>query len=310
MTERDETGRGRVLAVAALLILSVVAPAFAGAAVGAPEDVSVTSYTVSETAVNVTAGSEPEANVSVVLEPSQELLRTGGVGQFDVVLNGTSGGVGSVNLTVTTENASRVEITRAASSVADNANVSVTADENGTSVTVDIERGNTSDTGNVTLAVIEVRARAPTVSGPPSFVGGSPETPGPPGSGDDGEASDDYDFANVSAGGLANLSVTVNDLADENGSEYAVDATGNASVVVEPGPPAEPPGLEKARDLDGDGTYDDLNGDGRTNVVDAAVMMREQSTIESMPENARLGFDESGDGRFNVVDVAVFLQEL
>jgi hypothetical protein len=100
--------------------------------------------------------------------------------------------------------------------------------------------------------------------------------------------------------------VTVDGLADENGTDYTVNATGNASVVVEPGPPEEPPGLEKARTLDGDGTYDDLDGDSRTTVIDVATMLEERNTIDRMPENARLGSEKNGDGGFSVVDVAAF----
>jgi len=385
MIRSDTTARVRTVAVAALLVLSVVALPFAGTA-AAQAEVSVTNYelstasaNVSET-VNVTAtvantgnetgtetvnltvdgavvanetvsvadnGSEnvtlstsfdapgtyavvvndlnatnvtvsadstgeADGNASVFLSPDEELLRTGGVGQFDVVLNGTDGGVGSLNVTVTTENATRLELTRAASNVSDDANVSISVDENGTNVTVAVENGTTADTGNVTLAVVEVRARSSTVSGPPSFLPGPPDDAGPPGSddGDDDESAPGADLDAYNGSALVNLSVAVNGLTDENGTDYAVNATGNASVVVEPGPPAEPPGLEKARDLDGDGTYDDLDGDGRTTVIDAATMLDTQNTIDRMPENARLGFDKNGDGEFSIVDVAAFLREV
>jgi len=168
MRDSEPLGSARTVAVAAVLVLSVVVPALAGTATAQP-DVSVTEYdlettkltvggTLNATAtvtndgnetgtatVNLTvdgsvaasetvevaangsenvalstsfgdsggyavavdgldattvtvAAPDDDGDVSAALPPEEELLRTGGIGRFDVILNGTDGGVGSVDI--------------------------------------------------------------------------------------------------------------------------------------------------------------------------------------------------------------------
>jgi PKD repeat protein len=98
-------------------------------------------------------------------------------------------------------------------------------------------------------------------------------------------------------------------LFDEGGIGYDVTGTSGASITVEGAslPPvgdfANPP-----NDPDGDGLYEDVNGDEEFDIVDVQAMFasRESSTIQDRPEK----FDVNGDGTFDVVDVQALFNDL
>jgi PKD repeat protein len=112
--------------------------------------------------------------------------------------------------------------------------------------------------------------------------------------------------AGVAAGERLHLAVLAVDDAG-NGARVLVE---NASAVRSPAAPtvvvdgASAP----ATDPDGDGLYEDVDGDGTFNIVDVAVLLRafDAPTVQS---NGQL-FDFNGDGLVNIVDVSRLLSEL
>lgn len=65
---------------------------------------------------------------------------------------------------------------------------------------------------------------------------------------------------------------------------------------------------ETAGDPNGDGVYEDVNGDGSFNIVDVNALFQNYQT-ESV-QNNKGGFDFNGDGSVNIVDVNKLFQEV
>jgi subtilisin family serine protease len=63
---------------------------------------------------------------------------------------------------------------------------------------------------------------------------------------------------------------------------------------------------EAAKDLDGDGLYEDINGDGSFNIIDVSALLDhyEDATVQ---DNVDL-FDFNGDGSVNIIDVSELLE--
>jgi subtilisin family serine protease len=115
--------------------------------------------------------------------------------------------------------------------------------------------------------------------------------------------------AGVAAGGKLHLAVLAVDDSG-NGMRVLVE---NASAVAPPAEPAAPtvvPGNASApvTDPDGDGRYEDVNGDGRFTIIDVAVLLNVFNDA-AVRSNVRL-FDFSGDGRITIIDVATLLKDL
>ncbi len=86
---------------------------------------------------------------------------------------------------------------------------------------------------------------------------------------------------------------------DRNGSAYAVERIDNRALDVTPGD-VTGNGLTMA-DPDDDGAYDDVNGDGSVDVVDAQALFAARDT-DPVTHSAP-AFDFNGDGAVNVGDV-------
>lgn len=74
---------------------------------------------------------------------------------------------------------------------------------------------------------------------------------------------------------------------------------GPTTLSVDPDSPAPTLLDEPARDLDDDGVYEDVNGDGTTDIVDVAALFRNQDAAAESPD----AFDFNGDGTVNIIDV-------
>jgi PKD repeat protein len=80
-----------------------------------------------------------------------------------------------------------------------------------------------------------------------------------------------------------------------------VTAPSSAPVVVPPDPAADP---------DGDGLYEDINGDGKVNFIDVIdLVFADKAAINSDPDR-RAAADFSGDGRVSFLDVIDLVFEL
>ncbi|RLM53930.1 PKD domain-containing protein [Halobellus sp. Atlit-31R] len=108
------------------------------------------------------------------------------------------------------------------------------------------------------------------------------------------------------AAGSTALSTDVAALADENANTYAVtDATGASLTVTEitVGDYASP-----VTDVDDDGAYEDINGDGEFDIVDVQGLFvnLDDDAVQETPAY----FDFNDDGTVDVVDVQALFAEL
>ncbi|MFB6227138.1 MAG: hypothetical protein ABEH88_00885 [Halobacteriales archaeon] len=106
--------------------------------------------------------------------------------------------------------------------------------------------------------------------------------------------------------GTTGVNLAVDSAGTETRSDYTVTGVGDASLQVTLSPVGgfdAPP-----TDPDGDGLYEDINGNGEANVVDVQAMFanRDDSVLT---ENLQL-FDFSGNGEVDVVDVQALFAEL
>jgi len=107
------------------------------------------------------------------------------------------------------------------------------------------------------------------------------------------------------AEGTTTVSLDVAELGDESGNAYEVTATSGATleastlVVGDSDAPAQDP--------DGDGVYEDVNGDGSVDVLDVQTLFadRDGSVVQNSPD----AFDFNGDGEFSLLDIQTLFAE-
>jgi hypothetical protein len=232
------------------------------------DDTTVTD-TTSSTVTVVEPSDETDPASAVSLSPSEATIGVDETTTFDVVVADADGGVGAIDATVALADSSVASITDLTVSGATNSETTdVTIAADGSSATVESVLLDTNDDGPVSVVTV-------TVTG--------------------------------DAVGSSDLSLTIDALGDESGTSYDVtDVTGASLTVVELGPigdSANPPA-----DLDGDGTFEDVNGDGTVDVLDVQVLFtyRDDETVANNPSK----FDFNGDGTFDVVDVQALFANL
>ena len=107
------------------------------------------------------------------------------------------------------------------------------------------------------------------------------------------------------AEGTTGVSLDVSELGDESGNAYTVTATSGAtleaSTLVVGG--SESP----AQDPDGDGVYEDVNGDSTVDVLDVQALFadRDGTAVQNSPD----AFDFNGDGEFSLLDIQTLFAE-
>jgi hypothetical protein len=108
------------------------------------------------------------------------------------------------------------------------------------------------------------------------------------------------------AAGETNLSVAATALGDEDGNNYAITGTNGATLTITEvtvGDFANP-----VTDTDGDGEYEDINGDGTFNIVDVQALFANLG--DAAVQNNVEKFDFNDDGSVNIVDVQALFFEL
>ncbi|MFB6192498.1 MAG: S8 family serine peptidase [Haloarculaceae archaeon] len=211
-------------------------------------------------------GGEDEDGPAVRLEPATRSVRIDGTTTFDVQVTDVDGGVGSYELVVETDDAATARIVAAENRIGGTERVEPA--EDGASVRVGAFAGDTNDTGTVTVATVTVAGVEP---------------------------------------GTAGLSVAVESVADEAGEGYALTpATDLASVAVreEPRAPEVIDGTP-ANDFDGDGVYEDVNGDNDVTPGDATVLFNAVFEGNAAVRNNPEKFDANGDGEVTPGDANV-----
>jgi PKD repeat protein len=101
------------------------------------------------------------------------------------------------------------------------------------------------------------------------------------------------------------------DVGDEAGNSYIIENIGSASLTVAEEDETPPPidGFANApTDPDGDGLYEDVNGDSEFNIVDVQALFAnlDDETVENNPDK----FDFNQDGDVDVVDVQKLFNEV
>lgn len=103
------------------------------------------------------------------------------------------------------------------------------------------------------------------------------------------------------------LTVTVNALGDANGTRYELaDETAAMTISPQAGPGDVTGNGNPAADPDGDGTFEDVNGDGTVDVLDVQALF---SNLQTSGVKGNSAFDVNGDGTVDVLDVqALFVR--
>lgn len=109
--------------------------------------------------------------------------------------------------------------------------------------------------------------------------------------------------------GSSDINISVTQIGDKTGSEYALRFVKGANLSVTPqGPPTVGSFDSRPKDPDNDGTYENVNGDGFTNVLDVVALFSARDG--SVVSNNTAAFDFNDDGRANVLDVVALFQEV
>ncbi|NHN60176.1 MULTISPECIES: dockerin type I domain-containing protein [Halorussus] len=104
--------------------------------------------------------------------------------------------------------------------------------------------------------------------------------------------------------GETDATLSVDALGDGEGSPYDVTATNGASVTVTQ---VSVGSFDPVTDPDGDGVYEDVNGDGEVDINDVQAAWTYRNS-QAMTDNPEL-FDFNGDGAFDILDIqALFAQ--
>lgn len=106
------------------------------------------------------------------------------------------------------------------------------------------------------------------------------------------------------------LTATVDSLEGADGRTYSVaDAEATTEVtVVERSAPGDVTGNgHPATDPDGDGVYEDINGDGTVDIFDVQALF---SNLDSTAVSGNAAFDIDGDGRVSVFDVQLLFRQI
>jgi hypothetical protein len=217
------------------------------------------------------AGSEPSPptdGVTVALTPADATVGVGTTTTLAVTVTGATDGVDAFNLDVETSDSDALTLTGASASG---------------SPTVDAS-GVTADGTTATL-----RAAGAEPGGGDSVTIGELTVAG-------------------EATGSASLSLSVNNLVDQSTDPYTIAETTGASVAVTDAGGPVVVDDRPATDPDGDGVYEDVNGDGQFNIVDVSQYLQrlEDPTVQSNPD----AFDFDGSGSVNIVDVTDLLRQL
>ena len=107
------------------------------------------------------------------------------------------------------------------------------------------------------------------------------------------------------AEGTADVPLAVSELGDESGTPYEVTSMMGASIEASTLVVGD--SLSPAQDLDGDGLYEDVNGDGTVDVLDVQTLFadRDGTAVQNSPE----AFDFNGDGQFSLLDIQTLFAE-
>lgn len=226
------------------------------------------SGTHNVTVNDLTATDIRVGGISLSLSPTNASASPGGNTTLDIQASDISNGVGAFNLNVSVDNTSVATITSIeATDDFPSSFVSISIASDGSEANIEAAAGDTADTGTVTIAPVTISAESP---------------------------------------GTADISLSVETIGDEAGSPYTVSTVSNATLSASAGPPPVV-GDQNPTDPDGDGVYEDINGDGEFDILDVQALFvnRDAATVTDNPQ----WYDFNDDGDVNIVDVqALFIE--
>lgn len=210
-----------------------------------------------------------EDGVPVSIEPATQQAAVGGTSTVSVVAHDIpDGGVGAYDFTLSVAN-SNVATVEDVTFFGDPGQKEFSIGEDGKNVSVQAALANTADSGDIRLANVTLSTTQP------------------------GETA---------------LDLSVDALGSEAGTGYDVGAVRGATLNVSTTTPPPVVGDSRPTDPDGDGVYEDVNGDGSADLVDVQALFRQ---LESdAVQNNSAAFDFTGDGTVDVVDVQKFFNSV
>jgi hypothetical protein len=108
--------------------------------------------------------------------------------------------------------------------------------------------------------------------------------------------------------GTTQLTVDNAKIEDNNFNEYDLESRPATVTVIENVAPDVTGNGEPAQDVNGDGLYEDINGDGTADIFDVQALFANQGT-KAVQNNAEL-FDFTGDGSINIFDVQALFEQV
>jgi hypothetical protein len=213
---------------------------------------------------NVTVS--PSTAPTVGLTPTETRAPVDGTTTFDITLSGASAGVSAYDLNVSVGNTSVATI--AAGTVTNQFSPTVPGGQSapdGSAVRLVAESGALSDTGSVTLGNVSLSSVAP---------------------------------------GTTEVNITVESVSGASGVAYESPAITGATITIDgsAGDPSPVVGSATPTDVDADGQYEDINGDGTFDIVDVSAFFN-HFTDDTVQNQTPEAFDFNDDGSVNIVDV-------
>jgi len=208
--------------------------------------------------------SEPEPgdlDTAVELTPRNATTARNGTVTYEVVLTDAYGGVGAVEGTISVENATVGTVTNV-SVLGGDGYKTVNITDGGASVYFDGALLNTTDRGGATIATVTVQGATP---------------------------------------GQTTFDLSIDAVGNESGAEYNVTSVDDAGLNVTTLGPLRESYAGPPTDPDGDGLFEDINGDGDVNIVDVQALYTLYDN-ETVKNNTAM-FNFNGDEGVTIVDV-------
>ena len=213
---------------------------------------------------------DPDA-VDLSLQPVNSEVQPGAQQTYELVVEGATNGIGSYDATITVGDTTVAEITDARAFQTSAGLFDTTIADDGSSVQF-AGLVQFDAASQLTLAEIDVAAADTT-----------------------GETS---------------LDLSVADIADSDASSYRVESATGAMLTVseDAGPPPLPDQDNAPQDLDGDGLYEDVNGDDQFSIADVQIFFqnRDSDAVQNNPE--AFNFDETDPPEVSIGDVQALFQ--
>lgn len=206
---------------------------------------------------------------TLAVTPLSESVNTDEETTANVALTDAIRGVGAYDFTLSISDSSVAEIT----------DVSLT----GTPKFQDIEFADNNDSVEVQVAAADTKQTGEVVIAAITITGNS--------------------------AGETTLDLEMEAIGDEKGYEYPVSSVIDSELTVEDNSVALPPITDREpTDVDSDGTYEDLNGDGEATVTDIQLLYTERNSDVLQSNPKAVDFNE--DGSFDVADIQALYEKV